>query len=141
MPALDQNAFPTPRSWAKCSKYVSAPKAHRLRLFAGHVGDAYAAEFDGFIDLYQSLGSLDDIVANPTTAKVPTEPSLRYAVSTGLARMTTKSNIDAVITYANRLNSESKLLVIHDATTRDASLKNTAAYGKWAVEHQDLTIQ
>ena len=141
MPKGDENAFPTPRSWTKCSKYVNAPKAHRMRLFAAHVGDAYAAEFDGFIELYRSLGSLEDIVKDPAGAKVPTEPSTRYAVCTGLARLATKTNIDAVVTYAKRLPRELQVLVIHDATTRDAGLKNTKAYGAWAVENQDLTIQ
>ena len=141
MPQLDQNAFPTPRSWARCSKYVGAPAQHRLRLFAGHVGDAYAAEFDGFIDLYRSLGSLEEIIRDPQGAKVPTEPSTRYAVCTGLARLTTKANINAVVEYAKRLPRESQVLVMHDATTRDGNLRNTAAYGAWAVENQDLVIQ
>ena len=141
MPQLDQNAYPTPRSWAGCSKFVNAPKQHRMRLFAGLVGDAYAAEFDGFIDLYHSLGSLEAIILDPTGAKLPTEPSTRYAVCTGLARLAKKENIDAVVTYANRLPRESQVLVIHDATTRDAGLKNTVAYGKWAVANQDITIQ
>ena len=60
---------------------------------------------------------------------------------TGLARLAKKENIDAVVTYANRLPRESQVLVMHDATTRDAGLKNTVAYGKWAVANQDITIQ
>jgi len=140
-PKGDEAAFPTPRSWTACSKFVGAPKAHRMRLFAGHVGDAYAAEFDGFIDLYRSIGSLDDIVADPANAKVPTEPSIRFATCTGLARIATKKNFAAVVQYAKRLPRESQILVVHDATTRDATLKNTATYGSWAVENQDLMIQ
>jgi len=141
MPTLDQNAFPTPRSWARCSKFVGAPAQHRMRLFAGHVGEAYAAELDGFIELYRSLGSLEDIVRDPQGAKVPTEPSTRYAVCTGLARLANKANIESVVEYSKRLPRESQVLVMHDATTRDAGLKNTAAYGRWAVENQDLSIQ
>jgi hypothetical protein len=141
MPKGDENAFPTPRSWARCSKYVNAPKEHRLRLFASHVGDAYASELDGFIELYQSLGSLEDIIANPASAKLPDEASTRYAVCTGLARLATRKTMPAIIEYAQRLPRESQILVIHDATTRDNSLKNTASYGKWAVANQDLVIQ
>jgi hypothetical protein len=32
-------------------------------------------------------------------------------------------------------------LLIHDATLRDAKLKDTAGYSKWAVTHQHVTIQ
>ena len=142
MPRGDENAFPTPRSWVKAQKYVNAPAKHRIKLFAAHVGAAYAAEFDAFIELFRSLGDLKDIIANPTTARVPTEPSARYAVCTGLARMATKANIANVVTYAKQLqHRESEVLVMHDMTTRDPALKNTKAYGAWAVENQNLVIQ
>ena len=141
MPKGDENAFPTPRSITKAAKYVTAPKEHRLRLFASLIGDAVAAELDGFIELYRSLGSLDDIVADPDGATVPTEPSCRYAVCTGLGRIATRKNFPAIIRYAKRLNRESEVLVVTDATGRDATLKNTACYGQWAVDNADLTIQ
>jgi hypothetical protein len=141
MPKGDENAFPTPRSWTRCGKYVNAPKLHRVRLFASHVGDAYAAEFDGFVELYHSLGSLDDIVKNPKTAPLPTEPSQRYAVCTGLARLATKKTMPQIIEYAERLPRESQIMVVTDATRRDETLKNTAAYGAWAVSNQDVLMQ
>ena len=142
MPKGDENAYPTPRSWVKVSKYVGAPKQHRVQLFAAHVGEAYATEFDAFIDLYRSIGDLQDVIKNPATAKLPSDPSTRYAVCTGLARMATKSNLAAIHQYVLRLDhAESEVLVLHDATTRDASLKNTAVYGKHAVATQNLTIQ
>jgi hypothetical protein len=141
MPKGDENAFATPRSITKAAKYVNAPKEHRMRLFASLIGDAVAAELDGFIELYRSLGSLDDIIANPAGAPVPTEPSCKYAVCTGLGRMATRKNFPAIIQYAKRMDREREALIVTDATGRDASLKNTPAYGKWAVENQDLSIQ
>jgi hypothetical protein len=115
---------------------------------AAHVGAPYASEFDAFIDLYHSIGDLQDIIKNPATAKLPSDPSTRYAVCTGLGRMATKANLAAIHQYVLRIEDsagnphrESEVLVIHDATSRDASLKNTAIYGKWAVNNQDITIQ
>jgi len=141
MPKGDENAYPTPRSWTKASKYTNAPKEFRLRLLAAHVGEAYAVEYDAFIELFQSLGSLDDMVKNPQTAKLPGNASERYAVCTGLARMATKKNFPAIIEYSSRLPRESRVLVVHDATLRDEDLKNTPAYGAWAVAEQALTLQ
>jgi AAA domain (dynein-related subfamily) len=141
MPKNGENTFPTPRSWAQCSDYMNAPKHLRLELFASHVGDAYAAELDGFIELYRNMGSLADIIKDPAGAKLPTDPSARYAVCTGLARMAKPENIAAIFAYAERLPKESQILVIHDATTREPKLKNTTTYGKWAVANADLIIQ
>jgi hypothetical protein len=141
MPKGDENAFCTPRSATKAAKYVNAPKQFRMRLFAAHIGDAVAAELDGFIDMYRSLGSLDDIVANPESANIPAETSCRYAVCTGLGRIATRQNLPAIIRYAKRLPRESEILVVTDATCRDATLKNTAAYGKWSADNADMLIQ
>jgi hypothetical protein len=137
----DENATPTPRSWTKASKYINAPAKHRLRLFASLVGDAYAADLEAFLELYRSLGSLDDIIADPDGAPVPTEPSCRFAVCTGLGRMATRKSLPSIITYAKRLPRESEILVVHDATTRDEKLKETQAYGAWACANQDIILQ
>jgi AAA domain (dynein-related subfamily) len=141
MPNGDENAFPTPRSLTKCSKYVGAPDDLRLDLFAGLIGDGVAGELEGFIRLYRSLGSLDDIIANPESADIPSEPSARYAVCTGIARMATRKNFPAVVKYAERLPREFQILAVTDATRRDENLKNIAAYGNWAVKNQDVLIQ
>jgi MoxR-like ATPase len=141
MPKGDENAFPTPRSLTKAAKYINAPKKIRMRLFASHVGDAVAGELDGFIELYHSLGSLDDIIADPDKASVPKEASARYAVCTGLARLATRKNFPAIIKYATRLNRESEILVVTDATSRDENLKDVAAYSQWAVKNQDIILQ
>ena len=114
--------------------------ATRMRLFASLIGDGPATEFDGFINLYRSIGTLDDIIKNPLKANVPTEASQKYAVATGLARKATRANWKAIITYANRLDAERQTLLIHDATLRDPSLKETAEYGEWAVANGHLLM-
>jgi hypothetical protein len=140
MPNGDENAFPTPRSLTKAAEYVHETSDLRRDLIASHVGDDVACEIEGFLRIYESIGSLADIIANPTKASVPLEPSQRYAVCTGLARMATRANFVAVMEYASRLDAESSMLLVHDATQRDASLKETACYSAWAVEHQDSLV-
>jgi hypothetical protein len=129
------------RSFTKAAKYVNAPTDVREDLFGSHIGRDNATEFDGFIGLYRSLGSLDDIISDPKGAKVPTEPSERYAVCTGLARLATRKNWSAIMTYAERLAGEPRRLLIHDATIRDPSLKETSAYSKWVVQDQGVILQ
>lgn len=141
MPAGDENAFATPRSLTRAAEFVDAPIEVRRDLIAAHVGDDVATEIEGFLQLYASLGSLEDIVANPDKAKVPTEPSQRYAVCTGLARLATRKNFPQIMKYANRLDGEGQVLLVHDATVRDAKLKETACYSSWAVKNQHVIMQ
>jgi len=141
VPKADEHAFLTFRSFTKAAKYVSAPREVRQDLFGTHIGRDNAGEFEGFIRLYQSLGSLDDIIRDPANATVPTDPSERYAVCTGLARLATRKNWSKIIEYAERLTGEPRRLLIHDATIRDPKLKETAAYSKWAVADQGAVLQ
>lgn len=141
MPAGDETSFPTPRSLTAAADFVDEPEDIRRDLIAGFVGDDVASEIDGFIRLYKSIGTLDGIIDNPTTAPIPTEGSLRYATFTGLARMATRANFAKIAVYAERLDSEGQTLLMHDAVLRDAKLKETSAYSTWAVNNAHVTIQ
>jgi hypothetical protein len=138
MPAGDENAFLTSRSLTLAGEYVNAPVELRKELFAGLIGVGQASELEGFVQLFRSLGQLDDILADPKKARIPTEPSERYAVCTGLGRIVKKPTMPNLITYAKRLPREFQILAVTDATRRDESLKNTAAYGQWAAENLDI---
>lgn len=141
MPAGDENAFATPRSLTRAAEYVGAPVDVRRDLIASHVGDDVAGEIEGFLQLYESIGSLHDIIASPDTAALPREPSQKYAVATGLARLANRANFGAVMTYANRLDGEGAMVLVHDATVREPKLKETTAYGNWAVKNQGIILQ
>lgn len=139
MPKGDENSFPTPRSIVKAAQYVNAHRSIRQKLFAAHIGDAAAGEFDAFIDLYASVGSLHDIVQDPDGAALPQDASMRYATCTGLGRLADHKNFANIMKYAGRLPRESHALIVHDATNRDETLKKTSEYVNWAVNNQDLT--
>jgi hypothetical protein len=141
MPAGDENAFPTPRSLTRAAKYVHAPIEFRKELMAAHVGYDVAGEIEGFLQLYASIGSLENIILHPDKADVPTEPSMRFAVCTGLARLATRKNFKSIATYADRLNREGQMVLMHDATARDAKLKETAEYSAWAIKNQNVIMQ
>lgn len=138
LPVGDENAFLTFRSFTRASKFANADVDVRQDLIASDVGDAEAAEIDGFLRLYASLGTLDDIVRDPENAKVPTEPSELFAVATGLARLAKRSNFKQIMKYGERLDSERQTLLIHDATMRDVTLKETTEYSKWAVKNPHI---
>jgi hypothetical protein len=140
MPQGDENAFPTPRSLTAAAKHVDAPDNLRLRLFASHIGDGAAAEFDGFVRLYRSIGTLQDIIARPDRIKVPTEPSEKFAVCTGLARLATRANWPAIMKYAARLDGDPQVLLVHDAVHREPSLRDTKEYSQWAVTNSHVLM-
>jgi AAA domain (dynein-related subfamily) len=138
LPKGDENEFLTPRSVTRAGKYINAPIGLRQELFGGLIGHPQAAELESFLQLYRSLGTLDGILRDPQGANIPTEPSQRYAVATGLARIVDRKTMPALVDYAARLPREFEVLAVTDATTRDETLKSVKAYGDWAARNASV---
>jgi hypothetical protein len=143
-PIGDECAYASPRSVFDCGDYVNDPPAQRALAFVGLVGKDVGSEMESFVSMYQSLSNIDDILANPTTARVPSsvpDRSELCAVATALGTLADRKNFANIVTYAKRLPREYEILTVTDACQRDPKLKNTTTYGKWAVDNQDVTIQ
>jgi hypothetical protein len=137
-PQRDKN--PTPRSWVEgVSQMLGVvPPEAEYETFKGAVGEGPAAEFTGFIKIWRKLPNPDAILLNPTTADVPKEPSTLYALAGSLASRATLANFDRMCTYVERMPPEFSVLSVSLAVRRDATLSSSAAFAKWAVQHQDV---
>lgn len=137
-PQRDSN--PTPRSWVEGVSDVlgSVPPDAEFESFKGAVGEGAAAEFVGFIRIYRKLPNPDNILLNPTSADVPSDPATLYALAGALANRATDGNFDRVVTYCERMPPEFSVLSISYACRRDPDLSNTAAFTKWAIKHQNV---
>jgi hypothetical protein len=142
MPKGDENAFPTPRSWEHAFAFADAPKELRVHLFSSLVGDGPAAELEGFLRVYESLPSIEDIIANPKSAILPptSEPAALFAVAGACARFATRDNIKSMLTYAERLPAEFYVLCGLDIAKRDPALKSTSAFAAWAAANSKVML-
>ena len=142
MPTADQTAFPSARSWTKAFKFIDEEPGFRRKIFSGYVGTEAADEFEAFWRIMEQAISLQEIVDSPKSARTPkeTDSGTYYAVAGMIARAMTRKNIDALMTYVNRLVRDYQVAITMDATNRDPQLKLTSAYGAWAVKHQEVTL-
>lgn len=135
----------TPRSWARASTELYAIEAAGLggthiekATLAGKIGRAGATELCGFAEMFRSGLSIDAILRNPDTAPTPTDPAMRCAIATSLARRTTERNIDNVMTYAMRLPEEYRVRLVKDAERRDPTLASTGAFVNFGITHKEI---
>lgn len=140
MPKNDERSFPTPRSWEQAAKMIDLPSSMRMQGVSAIVGEGAAAELEGFIRTYMSLPSLDLVLANPNSAKIPEEPAARFAIATGLARKVDAKSFDNGMAYMQRLPREFEIMFAVDAVRRDPALSHTGAFTNWAVRNQDVTL-
>ena len=131
---------PTPRSWVKGVSAILdlvSPEAE-YDCVKGAIGEGAAAEFVGFRKIERSLPNIDNLLMNPTTATVPTDPATLYAISGAIAHKATNANFSRVVTYCNRMPQEFGVLTVSYAARRDEALASTQAFTDWCLENQDV---
>jgi len=134
-----QNAFPTPRAW----DYVSRKLPFMADQFYGVsslVGDGAAGEYLAFKQIYQDVPDIDDVIAKPTTTKVPTGTSILYAICGALTARVDASNFDSIMKYTKRMPPEYQVIVVRDSLAKDRNFMTTDTFTKWTQENADVLL-
>ena len=146
----DANAWPTPRSWEMASQvlcgvarrqktqFLTGTSEFEAQLLDGTVGPAAASELVAFIRLFRQLPSIDEILLNPATAKVPSEPSAQIAIATALGRVLSDSSVARGVTYLERMPTEMRVMAIRDAAARDNAITHTPEFVQFGVEYRGI---
>jgi len=141
MEGTDLKAFPTPRAWEECAKYVQIKDVRRRdRNIEGLVGEGPKNELSTFIEAFSDLPSLKDITTDPKGAKVPDTAAGRYAVAGAIARHATRQNFKPIMTYADRLGKELETVTVMDACRRDNTLCDTPTYISFKQANQSFEL-
>lgn len=131
---------PCPRNVSKIGnkQAVGLPKNLELQTFAGDCGEGFAMEYSGFLRLYREMPNIDEIVLNPTKAKVSQEPAIQYALAGALARRMNDQNIESIITYLNRMGAEIGVVTMKDVSVINREVTLTRAFSKWSADNGNL---
>lgn len=133
-PSADLKNSPCPRTWHHASKILSLglPLDIEHTALEGAIGEGAAAEFSAFLRMYRTMPNLDGILLDPDAAKIPTEPNVLWAVSTGLASKVNPNNFGRIARYAERMeqagHGEFSVLILRDCMRRDMEICNTPEF-------------
>jgi len=133
---------PCPRTVANIGKLQNAglQKSIEFEVFKGAAGEAFAAEYLGFLKMYRELPNIDQIILNPKGAEVSKEPAILYALAGALSARMNTQNIEAVITYLDRLPDEISVVTMKDAVTKNKSLTATKGFIKWGTKNGNVIL-
>jgi hypothetical protein len=84
------------------------------------------------------LPSIDEILLNPATALVPTEPSAQIAIATALGRVLSDSSVARGLTYLDRMPTEMRVMAMRDAAARDTAITHTPEFVRFGVEYREV---
>jgi hypothetical protein len=136
---LKDKAFPTPRSWAFCSRLISGQKDLNIikRLVASSVGEATAIEFNAFVKLQTKI-DLDDLFKYPKKIADIREIDLKYVLLGTIAERYKKDKkvLSKCFELCEHLQPEFSILLLRflKAIDRDDFKKKVITDGKHLLE-------
>lgn len=133
-------AFPTPRSWAFVNDVYKQNLSadDEFELIKGTVGEGAAAEFSGFVRQIKDLPTVDQVLLDPDSTKLPDNPGAQYAMVTALDSKATTGNIARIMKYVERMPVEYQTVFVRSAIRRDSKLTGTKSYVDWGLRNANI---
>lgn len=141
-PSTDLINSPSPRTVAKVGKLMGMglPGNVEFEAFSGAAGEGFAAELVGFLKIFRDLPNPDQILLNPDSVPVPTDPAVLYALTGALARKCSPNTIDRILKYTGRMPAEFQVLMMRDATALNPDICMSAAFVSWCSDNKDVLL-
>lgn len=137
----DRRQNPCPRQWEKASLVdTNLPSDLYMGNLAGLVGEGAAAEYTGFLRIYQGLPDIDGILMHPDKAEVPKDPAVLYALTGALAHKASEDNFDRLCKYSNRMPVDFQVMLVSDTAKLCPKVKSTKAFVDWAVKNSNVLV-
>lgn len=138
----DEKINATPRTWEKVSDVIKHVSDKRLLhpTLAGLLGEEVGTAFYGFLDIFENMVDINQIIMNPDLTEVPDDPSTRFAISAALVSKANEENIGRIMKYAARMGDEFEMRTVIDMAQRHKWLTNTREYTQWGINHADLHL-
>jgi hypothetical protein len=133
-PNHNDKTFANPRTWEFLSSIIKQEiqiNHDLLPLLAGCVGEGSARQFYGFVQVFDDLPQVEELIKNPLTARIPNEPSALYAVAGLIAHKITEANIDSLVQYTERLPVEFQVISLSGAIKNNPKLIGNALVKQW----------
>ncbi len=141
-PTKEMKNSPTPRTLSAVGRNQNKglSKSFEKEFFKGAAGESFAVEYSAYLEMFRELPHVDEIIMNPKTAKVSTEPGVLCAISGALAAKMTEQTIDPIVTYLDRLPLEIATVAMQDGLTRNRNILFTKGYSSWSAKHGNILM-
>ena len=130
-------AIATPRSWDAVNDILRAELPDDLQHAAleGAVGKGAAAEFTGFLAVFDGISDVSVILHDPDRATVPFELSTQYATTVILAKRCNAENIGNAVAFIKKMDDELVSIFFKIAVMRDKAFFDTAEYVQFKIDN------
>jgi len=137
-PQLEINC--TPRSLVMASKLIGVNNDIEGELMEGTIGPGPAAEFRGYLKIWEELPDIEDLLKNPTRIAISEKPDIIFGVSTMLSANATLKTFKAMVTYMSRVPPEYTASFVKDAIRLNKDLIETDTFAKYLKENANVLV-
>lgn len=133
-PDHTDKTFGCPRTWEfadRILKVTDIDDLDALPLLSGALSEGLAHEFNVFCKIYKTLPKISDIIADPTTIKVPNEPSVLFALTGAISHHAKEDSIGKLMEYVNRLPIEFQVVTLREVLRKTKELISNEAIKSW----------
>jgi hypothetical protein len=125
--------FMCERTLEKASKFIKGKEVSSAMkvMLAGTIGLGKATEFIGYCQIYKGLVTIQEILDNPTTANVPSDPQALFAITGSLSKHITVDNIKGFLPYILRLPIEFQSIALKGAVRKNKDIMYSPEFTKW----------
>lgn len=117
-PTIEQNAFPTPRTYEYLSRLLEIG-INDLETISGTIGDGAASEFLAYCEVYNKLPSIEDILAGKKVSFDKNNLPVKHALSSSLVISADEKTLDAIVDFCvSELDDEFLVLTMRDISRK-----------------------
>jgi hypothetical protein len=128
---------PTPRQWEWVARKLAQNPSTPLAVIAGRITRALAGDLLDFRSFANDIPDLADVIANPTTAKVPTQPPAQFLVVDKLVEIADQHNFKSILEYVKRIIPDVQVRFGRFVMKEKTALTFTEEFGKWSSRFAD----
>ena len=138
-----EEAYACERTWEFASKQLAVmtpdeKENHMVGVLAGTIGSGIAMEYRGYLDVYQNIPEMPDIMADPDSCLVPTTASTLWAVGGMIANNASDKTLPTLIKYIDRMPKENQVIVLRDVIRRDDTMTANPVIAQWVANNNTL---
>ena len=134
-PDHNEKTFCCPRTWEfvnnllkarePSSKGINPAQTHK---YAGKITSGVAVDFIQFTRVFENLISIKEIENDPSSCRIPSDPSEQWANISHMCEMVNEKNFGDLSTYAGRFSLDFKVLFFRSVMVQKPQLRTHPAF-------------
>lgn len=137
-PHHKDKTFSCPRTLEMLSSLVkSEPDIPKdwAPLLCGTVGMGVGQQFLAYCQNHTNRPSIDEVVQNPHSCRLPEEPAVQYSLCGMLGQYASDATIHAIVTFMERMSVEFQVITLRDIIRRHQKLDSHKAVQGWKLKY------